>query len=148
MIPKYFPFIISDIQNCEVFGWEETVFPVIFNISPETAENPEIGVELFSPKNLLITSVGLQKWPLKSESNYFISYYMGSMPSQGLRPAAQVKSGAAPSCYIPFDSSHHEESKSLYRIQIGPLGAEIWAKPKLFGGSFHFLGIFVFPKLG
>ena len=67
------------------------------------------------------------------------------MPFHGLRPAALVKSGVAPSCYIPFDSSHHEESKSLYSIQIGPLGAEIWAKPKLFGGSFHFSGIFDFP---
>ena len=59
MIAKYFPFIISAMQNFEVFGWEEKVFPVIFNISPEIVENPEIGVELFSPKNLLMTSAGL-----------------------------------------------------------------------------------------
>jgi hypothetical protein len=72
----------------EVFGWEETVFLVIFKISPGIVENPEIGVELFSPKNLLMTSAGPQKRPLKSESNYFISYYMGTMPSLGLPPAA------------------------------------------------------------
>ena len=125
MIPKYFPFIIISIQNLEVFGWEGPVFPVILNISPRIMENPERGVQLFSPKNLLITSDGLQVRPLKSESNYFIIYYMGTMPSSGLPPAALVKSGAAPSCYIPFDSSHHGEYKSLYRIQIGPLGAEI-----------------------
>ena len=69
-------------------------------------------------------------------------FYSDTMPFHGLRPAALVKSGVAPSCYIPFDSSHHEESKSLYSIQIGPLGAEIWAKPKLFGGWFHFSAIF------
>jgi len=60
------------------------------------------------------------------------------MPFHGLRPAALVKSGVAPSCYIPFDSTHHEESKSLYRIQFGPLGAEI----RVFGWSFYFSAIF------
>jgi hypothetical protein len=49
------------MQNVEVFGWEETDFPVIFNISPETAENPERVVQLFSPKNLLMTSAGLHE---------------------------------------------------------------------------------------
>src|SRR5689334_8531915 len=134
MIPKYFPFIIISIQNLEFFGWEEPVFLVIFNIFPEIMEKPERGVQLFSPENLLITSTGLQVWPLKSESNYFINLLYGHRAFQGLPPAALVKSGAAPSCYIPFDSPHHEESKTLYRIRIGPLGAEIRAKPKLFRG--------------
>ena len=61
MIAKNFSFIISAIQNLEVFGWEETVFLVILKISPEIVENPEIGVELFSPKNLLMISAGLQE---------------------------------------------------------------------------------------
>ena len=142
MILENFPFIIISIQNLEVFGWDEPVFPVIFNFSPRIMENPERGVQLFSPENLLITSTGLQVWPLKSESNYFINLLYGHRAFQGLPPAALVKSGAAPSCYIPFDSSHHEESRTLFGIQIGPLGAEIWAKPKLFGGSFHFSAIF------
>ena len=77
MIAKNFPFIISAMQNFEVFGWEETVFLVIFNISPEIVENIKRGVQLFSPKNLLMTSAGPQKRLLKSESNYFIYLLYG-----------------------------------------------------------------------
>jgi hypothetical protein len=38
-------------------------------------------VQLFSPKNLLMTSAGLHEWPFKSESNYFIIYYICTKPS-------------------------------------------------------------------
>ena len=117
MIPKYFPFIIISNLNVEVFGWEEPVFVVIFNISPRIMENPERGVQLFSPKNLLMTSAGLQKSPFKSDSNYFINLLYGTMISKNA--ILQLRSKVAPHPYAIYHSirlctrnpNHFTESK-------------------------------------